>query len=121
MKHFFTYELLWKGRIIRKGKGHCSQKSVSSVERYLEDGYSDWQWDSFRFSWHVSESAALKNETRIIDAYLRVTGSLPPGNQVRGGGGRQVYLRCKSLKLNGEPCPNDALAGNYGFCGVHRC
>ena len=120
MKYFFTYELLLEGRIVRKGKGNCSPKTVDAVERYLRGAYTDWNWDSFTFFWHSSESAAFKHETLILDAYARAKGKLPPGNSVRGGGGGRVYARCKSLTGNGGPCPNSALLGNYGFCGVHR-
>src|SRR5258708_233081 len=74
MKYFFSYELLLKGRIVRKGKGNCPQKSVDSVERYLKSAYSDWNWDSFTFFWHSSESAAFKHETLILDAYRRAKG-----------------------------------------------
>jgi DnaJ-class molecular chaperone len=30
------------------------------------------------------------------------------------------YVLCKAIKADGDPCPNPALEGNYGRCGVHR-
>jgi len=120
MSCFFTYEILQAGQIVRKGKGQCAEKSTESVERYLKRRYGRLRWDQFRYFWHDSEAAAFKHETRIIDAYVRVKGQLPPWNSLRGGGGGQTYITCKALNANGKRCSNLALAGNYGYCGVHR-
>jgi hypothetical protein len=120
MEQWVTYHLLKDKRIMRKGKGHRARRSVDAVEGYLEQRYPKLPWDAFRFAWHFSEAAALKYETRSIDAYMRLTGDHPPWNRVRGGSGRQSCFRCKAYKANGEPCLNDTLEGNYGFCGVHR-
>ena len=120
MEYFFTYELFKSDRVVRKGKGHCPKKSARSVEQYLNGRYRRLPWDRFKYVWHSSESAAFKEERKIIDGYVRVKGALPPWNSVRGGGGGQTYVPCKALTAHGVRCSNLALAGNYGFCGNHR-
>lgn len=120
MEYWFTYKLQKNGRIVRIGKGHCPHRSSDSVGSYLERRYGKRRWDGFTFMWHSSEAAAFKRETREIDRYVRATGSLPPWNRVRGGGGGQTYFRCRAMMSNGEHCSNLAVSGNYGFCKVHR-
>jgi len=120
MENWFTYNLYKDNFIVRKGKGKCIRKSEQAVESYLERRYGHLSWDRFRFMWHSSEAAALKQEMRSIDGYVRVKGDLPPWNSVRGGGGGQTYFKCRAYTAQGTLCSNDALAGNYGFCGVHR-
>jgi hypothetical protein len=120
MEYWFTYELLKGGQIVRKGKGHCEHKSADSAESYLKKRYRNLPWDEFIYSWHASESAAFKGERRMIDAYLWARGELPPWNDVRGGGGGQTYVTCRAITSNGKRCQNLAIAGNYGYCRVHR-
>lgn len=117
---FFSYRLLQRGRIKRIGKGGVATRSVDDVALYLADAYPGRGWDRFDHEWHSSESAAFKAEERMIDSYARTTGSLPPWNEIRGGSGGASFVRCKDSLADGRPCRNLALAGNYGFCGVHR-
>jgi hypothetical protein len=122
MEKFFTYDLLKRGDIQRVGKGGCAQMSAKQAAEYLKAAYpeEDWDWDLADIRFHSSEAAALKEERRAIDAYERAKGHLPPWNSIRGGGGRRVFARCKGITATLERCRNDALEGNYGFCGVHR-
>lgn len=113
MEYDFTYSIYDGDVLLRVGKGYVTEKSENAIERYLRRRYGSEGWDGFSYSWHYSESAALKRETAIINEYAETYGELPPANYARGGGGRQRYLKCKV-------CNNDALARNYGFCGVHR-
>ncbi len=114
MEKFFTYEILGnEEEAVRIGKGQCFEKTERGAVGYLRTRYGG---DSFRkayVTWHHSESAALKKERHAMSEYVSLYGVLPPWNQRHGGGGRQIYVKCKW-------CNNDALAGNYGFCGVHR-
>jgi hypothetical protein len=113
MEYDFTYSIYDGDILLRVGKGYVTEKSEDAVRRYLRRRYGSEGWDSFGYSWHFSESAALKRETVIISEYVETYGELPPANYARGGGGRQRYTKCKV-------CNNDALSGNYGFCGIHR-
>ena len=113
MEYDFTYTIFDGDIPLRVGKGYVTEKSVDAVRRYLRRRYGSEGWDSFGHSWHYSESAALKKEKAIINEYVETFGELPPANFARGGGGRQRYVKCKA-------CDNDALEGNYGFCGIHR-
>jgi hypothetical protein len=120
MEQFFTYELFQKDRLVRIGKGQCARKMEDAVRSYLRRRYGNVKQGRFRYTWHVSEAAALKHETHLIDAYVAANSALPLWNKVRGGGGGQTYVKCASFKVSGDLCRNDALAGNYGFCGIHR-
>jgi hypothetical protein len=122
MEQFFTYEIYDDeyDATLRIGKGNCPDKSETAVVKYLRKRYGAAGWDSANISWHASEAAALKNERRKLDEHANTFGELPISNQVRGGGGRQMYVKCKAVKTSGEKCCNDAIAGNYGFCGIHR-
>ena len=117
---FFTYQYYQNGQLLRIGKGNGSDKTEREVARYLSKRYGQNGWDESEIRWHTSESAAYKAETKLINEYVETYGFLPPLNQRRGGGGRQIYVKCKGYKVNGNSCVNDALASNYGFCGVHR-
>ncbi|MGC2237986.1 MAG: hypothetical protein WA584_17635 [Pyrinomonadaceae bacterium] len=120
MEYFFTYRIRNGNRILRIGKGHCFYKAEEGVNNYLISRYGSEGWTRFDYLWHSSESAALKQERRLLDDYIFRFGVFPPWNQKRGGGGRQIYVKCKSYTVAGFRCPNDALAGNYNYCGVHR-
>lgn len=117
---FFTYQYYQNGYLQRIGKGHSSDKTEQEIARYLSRRYGKQGWDESEIRWHSTESAAYKAETKLIDEYVETYGFLPPLNQRRGGGGRHVHLKCKASKISGRRCINDALASNYGFCGVHR-
>lgn len=120
MEYWFTYEMRNGDTILRIGKGHCFSKSPDEIVRYLRSRYGAPGWTNTGYAWHFSESAALKHERRALDEHKFMYGELPPWNQVRGGGGRQMYVKCKAYKSSGQLCDNDALAGNYNFCGIHR-
>lgn len=120
MEHFFTYEIVEGDDIARIGKGHTVSKSPRAVIRYLRSRYGAQGWASADVAWHASEAAALKRERRAINEHVDIYGVLPPRNRARGGGGRQIYAKCKAYTVSGQRCCNDALEGNYGFCGVHR-
>jgi len=123
MEYWFTYQLRRNGRVLRRGKGHVDIKSEDAIEAYLRQRYPphDWGiWDEFGLHWHSTESAALKGEEYSIDSYERAMGALPPWNVQRGGGGGRAYVRCKAGLADGRRCQNDALEGNYGYCGIHR-
>lgn len=120
MEFWFTYSIYNDVQLLRIGKGSCYIKNQDAVEGYLHSRYSYEGWNAFGYKWHFSESAALKAEDNQIKDYVVQYGVLPPWNRVLGGGGRQIYQKCKALKNNSLPCRNDAYAGNYGFCGVHR-
>lgn len=117
---FFTYQFHKNGQLLRIGKGHCYDKSNQSVARYLNSRYGKEAWDESAIQWHYSEAAALKHEVRLLDDYVDAHGFLPPLNSARGGGGRQIFVKCKSHKRDGRVCANDTLVGNYNYCGVHR-
>ena len=120
MEHWFTYRMYAGNTLLRIGKGHCATRSDYSVIAYLRRRYGREHWSAARIAWHISESAALKREAVEIDGYLQRHDELPPWNEVRGGGGRQIYVKCVALTQYGAVCANDALAGNYSFCGIHR-
>jgi hypothetical protein len=120
MEQWFTYEMYDGEAIVRIGKGHSFSKSENAIIRYLWSRYGTQGWTDVAITWHFSESAALKGERRAIDEYIGIYGELPPWNQVRGGGGRHVYVKCKANTRYGQGCGNDALAGNYNYCGIHR-
>lgn len=116
---FVSYRLFRANRIVRIGKGTVSEGTPEAIEQYLRArGYS--HFTGFDYQVHSSESAAFKEEKRLIESYERKTGRLPPRNERAGGGGGRVGARCKSALQDGSPCMNSALPGNYGFCGVHR-
>jgi len=120
VEFWFTYRLRNEGRTLRIGKGHCTRKNAEAVNSYLNKRYPQRGWNKIVFGWHLSEAAALKEETQMLNSYERRKGGLPPWNRNRGGGGGQAYVKCQAYKASGAPCRNDTLAGNYGFCGVHR-
>ncbi len=114
MEKFFTYEVLDReNEIVRIGKGHAFEKSETAVISYLRKRYGVDSWDAAMISWHSSEAAALKTEKVKLAAFVGEYDLLPSWNKRHGGGGRQRYVKCKY-------CNNNALAGNYGYCGVHR-
>ncbi|MBA3240602.1 MAG: hypothetical protein H0T60_05175 [Acidobacteria bacterium] len=120
MEQWFTYEMRDDDIIVRIGKGHSFSKSSDAVIGYLRSRYGSEGWTHADITWHFSESAALKREKRAIDEHLSIYGELPLWNRARGGGGRQVYVKCKAYTTYGQACGNDSLAGNYNFCGIHR-
>lgn len=120
MEIFFTYTIYHHSKLLKIGKGHCFLKNQHAVESYLHSRYGYEGWNRFGYNWHYSESAALKSETEQLGEYVWRYGVYPPWNAASGGGGRQIYQKCKAAKNNYLPCRNDALAGNYGFCGLHR-
>ncbi len=119
-KQFFTYRLFRNRQIVRVGKGSVTLRAGGAVRAYLEGRYPRFRWQDFDLAWHRSESAALKAEGALIEDYRRRRGELPPLNAQRGGGGGQVYVRCKARLLHGARCRNLAIRGNYGFCRLHR-
>lgn len=123
MKEFwFSYIIFENSRLVRIGKGNCNRKSADKVRSYLRGRYLRYcgrKRYSFSFTWHFSEAAAFKNETRMIDDYMSINGTLPLWNRVRGGGGGQAYVKCRAYKTNGDICRNDAIVGYYGYCGIH--
>lgn len=120
MARFFTYMIRNGNKILRIGKGHCSSKTKSGIVSYIVSRYGTQGWTTSAFYWHSSEAAALKKETELIDEYLFRRGVLPPWNRRRGGGGRQIYVKCKAATMSGKRCLNDALEENHSYCGVHR-
>jgi hypothetical protein len=120
MERWFTYEMHDGDTIVRIGKGHSASRSRSVVIRYLRSRYGAQGWTHADIAWHISEAAALKRERLAIDEHINIYGELPLWNQVRGGGGRQIYVKCRAYTTYGHMCANDALAGNYNFCGIHR-
>lgn len=117
---FFTYGL-WSGdRMVRIGKGSCGRKSHGEVEAYLERRYGKTRYTHISYQWHSSEGAAFKFERRLTLRHKMRHGELPERNAYHGGGGGRAFVRCKGAYGDGKKCRNDALAGNYGFCGVHR-
>lgn len=110
---FFTYEVICNRETSRIGKGGVANQTDSAVVRYLQGRYGIDVWDAAKIAWHFSESAALKAETLKMEHFVNRYGRLPLWNRRHGGGGRQIYPKCKI-------CRNDALNGNYGFCGIHR-
>lgn len=120
MQYFFTYQIFADDEIVRIGKGHCLRKSNDAVLRYLSTRYGKSGWTEAAIAWHQSEAASLKRENSLINDFEYINGRLPLWNRRRGGGGRQIYHKCKSWLASGTPCRNDALASNYGYCGVHR-
>ena len=120
MERWFTYEMHDGDTIVRIGKGHVGSKSGDAFIRYLWSRYGTQGWTDVAITWHFSESAALKRERGAIDEHLSLYGELPLWNRARGGGGRQVYVKCKAYTTYGQACANDALAGNYNYCGIHR-
>ncbi len=119
INHFFTFRLLRDGHIVRVGKGTARKRGQASVRGYLKKRYPRVRWNHFRLAWHRTESAAFKAAARLTDGYRRMMGALPPRNARRGGSGGRVTNRCKAKRARGT-CPNAAVAGNYGFCNVHR-
>ena len=120
MEFWFTYTVYNVAQLLRIGKGNCLAKNQDAVERYLHSRYGYDGWNGFGFKWHFSEAAALKAEDAQLIDYAARYGELPVWNRAFGGGGRQIYQKCKAVKINDQPCRNDAHAGNYGFCRVHR-
>ena len=122
MERFFTYDIRNQeiDVSLRIGKGSCLEKSNRAVEMYLRRRYGVNGWDFANITWHDSEAAALKSERRKMIEHVEIHGVLPVANRARGGGGRQIYVKCKALKWSGERCCNDALVRNYGYCGIHR-
>jgi hypothetical protein len=120
MEYFFTYQISDGNEVVRIGKGHCFEKTGVGVLRYLRSRYGAYGWSDASYSWHNSEAAALKKENFLIDGFIDSYGELPFWNKRRGGAGRQIYKRCKSWLSTGAACRNNALVGNYGYCGVHR-
>ena len=120
MEQWFTYEMRDGDTVVRIGKGHCLSRSSHAVIRYLRSRYGAEGWTHAAITWHFSESAALKREKRALDEYVNIYGELPLWNHVRGGGGRQIYVKCRAYTTYRQPCANDALAGNYNYCGIHR-
>lgn len=120
MKFWFSYTLRDGNTILRIGKSHCAINTREDAARVLGHRYRQFVWTNALIDGHISEAAALKAEARKIEAYINRYGVLPPYNSVRGGGGRQVYYKCKALKTDYSRCYNDALERNRGFCGVHR-
>lgn len=120
MEFFFTYIIKNGRQTVRIGKGHCFSKSEDAVVSYLTKRYGSSGWMTSDYIWHSSEAAALKKERQLLNDYNFRYQSFPLWNNKSGGGGRQIYVKCKSLTASGFPCPNDALAGNYKYCGIHR-
>lgn len=120
MHFFFTYSIRNRNQILRIGKGRCFAKSNEAITKYIVSRYRTDGWTTSDINWHFSESAALKKERQLLDDYFEKRGTLPVWNQRRGGGGRQIYVKCKSFTAGNLPCPNDARAGNYNYCGIHR-
>ena len=120
MEQWFTYEMCDGDTVVRIGKGHCLSRSSQAVISYLRRRYGAEGWTHADIAWHFSESAALKRERRALDEYVNIYGELPLWNHVRGGGGRQIYVKCRAYTAYSKPCANDALAGNYNYCGIHR-
>lgn len=118
--HFFTYSLFSGSTTLRKGKGLVRDRRDDAVHAYLNRRYPNLGWDRYTNRWHSTESAAFKTEHRAISSYERATGRLPPWNARAGRGGGRVFARCVALMRDGRECHNLALAGNRGFCGVHR-
>ncbi len=113
MEQWFSYVMLNGNALLRIGKGHCFGRTETQIISYLRSRYGSEGWTRANIRWHTSESASLKEEKWRIDQYKEVHGRFPPWNLIRGGGGRQIFVKCKL-------CANDALDGNYGFCGIHR-
>jgi curved DNA-binding protein CbpA len=57
----------------------------------------------------IAEVAGLAAKLAIVSAIT---------NAARTSGSRDSC--CKAIKADGRRCRNPPLAGNYGFCGVHR-
>jgi hypothetical protein len=117
--HFFTYDLLRNGKIVRRGKGKVTRRDSDAIASYLEGRYRERRWHAFTAEWHSSESAALKAEERKLEGYAIRMGGLPPWNFQRGGGGGTRYVGCRASLVRGRPCRNRAVVGYYGYCGVH--
>lgn len=98
MEFWFTYTIYNQAQILRIGKGHCFAKCQDAAESYLHSRYGYDGWNHFGFRWHVSESAALKSETKQLEDYVAAYGVLPSWNSALGGGGRQIYHKCKAVK-----------------------
>jgi hypothetical protein len=113
MHHYFSFRLFRGARLVRVGKGASAKRRQATVRSYLRKRYKATRWDHYRLAWHRTESAAFKAVARLTDGYRRMKGMLPPRNRRRGGRGGGVTARW-------PPCPNAAIAGNYGFCRVHR-
>ncbi len=114
MERFFTYAVLDReNEIVRIGKAHTFAKSDRAVISYLRKRYGVESWNSAMISWHRSEASALKNEKIKLAEFADKHDALPFWNRRHGGGGRQIYKKCRN-------CNNDAVTGNYGYCGVHR-
>jgi len=122
MEHFFTYILKDNDEILRIGKGHSYSKTAHGVTNYIKKrpAYKQIPANEVEFYWCASESAALNKENAFLNEYLEMFGELPPYNNRRGGGGRQLYCKCKGFLADGSRCRKDALTGNYGYCGIHR-
>lgn len=120
MEKFFTYKIRNGNRILRIGKGHCFFKSESEIIKYITSRYGREGWTASDITWHYSEAAALKKETVLLDDYFLRYSSLPPWNKRRGGGGRQIYFKCRGTTSTGFRCSNDSLDKNRGYCGIHR-
>ncbi len=118
-EHFFSYRLFKERRTVRLGKGGVSARTKAALTSYLAKRYPGLGWDRAAVHWHASESAAFKAEERKIETYERLTGALPPWNMMRGGSGGSSFVGCKALMTDGRPCRNSAIAGYYGYCGVH--
>lgn len=121
-EHFFTYRLFDGWTTMRIGKGGVRERSEDAIRAYLREAYpSDrFRWTHYGSGWHMNEGAAYKAERRQTDEFERATGELPPWNVLRGGTGGRAFEACKATLLSGDRCMNLALAGNYGYCGVHR-
>lgn len=114
-----TYRLKRANKVVRIGKGTVSEATPEKVESYLNRrGYTNYS--AFDYRTHSSESAAFKEEKRLLDRHVERTGSLPSRNERSGGGGGRTSRRCKAMTSYGDRCDNSARDGNYGFCGVHR-
>lgn len=122
MEHFFVYILKENEEILRIGKGHCFSKTANGINQYINNrpAYKTITANEIEYYWCASESAALGKEETFLDDYFEKFGVLPPYNRRRGGGGRQLYYKCKGLFTDGSKCRYGALIGNYGYCGVHR-
>ena len=115
----FTYTLKDEaGEVCKHGKGTVPKQSEEALVTYFRRrGYS---WDSADVEFHPSEDSALKTERLKDEQYIATHGKLPRGAMVRGGGGRRTESRCKARLRDGTRCRYKPLAGNYGYCGVHR-
>lgn len=122
MEKFFTYILKNNAEILRIGKGYTYLKNEQGVQQYIYNrrAYREIPADTIEFFWAASESAAYLKESKFIEDYIEQFGQYPPYNSRRGGGGRHIYLKCKSYLRSGLKCPKEAIAGNYGYCGRHR-